>query len=76
MKLMKLSVLAIAMGLFVASCGNGDSGTPPADTTAPPPAMPPSTPPPADTGMKPVDTMGGTTADATKTEPKMEEKKK
>ncbi len=74
MKLVKLSVLALAMGLFVASCGNGNGDAPKTDTATPPPAAPPATPPPADTTAKPADTTKP--ADAAKpADVKMEEKK-
>lgn len=57
MKFVKLSVLALAMGLFVASCGNSEEATTETtDTTV----VVPETPAPA-----PVDTMATTPADTT-----------
>ena len=69
MKLVKLSVFALTMGLFVASCGNGNSEAPKADTTVAPAAAPAPAPAAADTTAKPA-------ADAKATEPKKDEKKK
>ncbi len=40
MKFVKLSVLALSLGMFIASCGNGSSEAPKTDTTAAQPAAP------------------------------------
>ena len=67
MKFAKLSIVALSLGVFVASCGNGgDAAKAAADSaanaaTATPVAAPPvATPPPADTlnagAAKPADT--------------------
>lgn len=63
MKFVKLSVLALSMGLFAASCGNSSSeSTKTNDTTAVMATTAPATPPPAaspataDTMAKPADT--------------------
>ncbi len=54
MKLVKLSVFALTLGLFVASCGSGSGEAATTDTVAAPapeaaPEAAPATPPPADT---------------------------
>jgi hypothetical protein len=51
MKLVKLSLLALTMGIFVASCGNSNStdSTKSGDTAIAQPATPPASPAPADT---------------------------
>ncbi|MCD6013573.1 MAG: hypothetical protein K0Q79_3435 [Flavipsychrobacter sp.] len=60
MKFVKLSIVALTLGLFVASCGNSSTEeTTNTDTTvaAPPVTEPaPATPPPADTTAAPADT--------------------
>ena len=73
MKFVKLSVLALSMGLFVASCGNGAGEAAKTDTVAAAPA-PAAEPTPA---AAPVDTAKhDTAAAAPAAAPKMEEKKK
>ena len=79
MKLVKLSVFALSMGLLVASCGNGKSEASKTDTTttttttttAPAPEAAPAT-------TAPVDTMnaGAAKPAETKMETKKEEKMK
>ena len=60
MKFVKFSVLALTLGMFIASCGNGSGENKPADTTAAPAATPaPDTTHaamPADTTHKMADT--------------------
>jgi len=58
MKLVKLSVFALTLGLFVASCGSGSGEAANTDTMAAPapeaaPEAAPATPPPADTAAAP-----------------------
>ena len=76
MKLVKLSVFALTMGLFVASCGNGEAKKEGAvDSTAtvqPAPPAQPATPPTTDT-VKPATPTADATAPAN--EPKKEEGK-
>lgn len=44
MKVIKLSVLAVILGLFAASCGGAKTGDGNSDTLAPTIEMPPTTP--------------------------------
>ena len=48
MKFVKLSIFALTMGLFIASCGNSESEAPAEDTTM---AAPAEAAPAADTAM-------------------------
>ncbi|MBS1584998.1 MAG: hypothetical protein JSS82_05570 [Bacteroidetes bacterium] len=78
MKFVKLSIVAMALGLFVTSCGNNESETKTTDSTATTAAPAPApAPAPADTAMKAADTMkAAPAADTTKkTEVKTEVKK-
>ncbi len=83
MKFVKLSVLALSMGLFVASCGNGGGEAPKTDsaaTAAPAPAPAPApAAAPADTmnagAAKPADTSKMAPAADSKMEKKDEKKK-
>lgn len=57
MKIVKLSIIALAMGLFAASCGNGSESTKMADSTATSTSTvttPPAASPAPDTMAKPV----------------------
>ena len=65
MKFVKLSIFALTMGLFIASCGNSESEAPAEDTAA---AMAPEAAPVADTAMAPAaaDTAAAMAADTTK----------
>lgn len=61
MKFVKLSVLALTLGMFIASCGNSETEAPKADTTVAPTTAPmvDTTHPaamPADTAAKAMDT--------------------
>ncbi len=90
MKLVKLSVFALTMGLFLASCGNGGEAAKTAtDSAAAAPAPAPEAPKPVDTmnagAAKPADAAAAPAADAAKPaegkmdakkDAKMEEKKK
>ena len=79
MKLVKLSVFALTMGLFLASCGGAKTEETPTDSTMATAAPVEATPPPVDTMAKPAaDTMAkpAETKMETKTETKMETKKK
>lgn len=50
MKFVKLSIFALTMGLFIASCGNNEAEAPQEDTTAAPAVVEPTpAPAPADT---------------------------
>ena len=74
MKLVKLSMLALTMSLFVVSCGGGEGEKPAADTVAATPAAEPTpapAPAPADTTAKPAtDTAKAAPAAAPATETK------
>ncbi len=73
MKFVKLSIFALTMGLFIASCGNGE-GNKEADTTATAPAVAPAdtmatTPTPAqamDTAKAAMDTAKAAAAEVKK----------
>ena len=66
MKLVKLSMLALTMSLFVVSCGGGEGEKPAADTVAAAPATPTAEPTPAPT---PADTTAKPATDTAKAAP-------
>lgn len=79
MKFVKLSVLALSMGLFVASCGNGSTEAPKTDSAAMAAPAPEAAPAPAataDTAKKDSAAMAAPATTAPAAEPKKEEVKK
>jgi len=73
MKLVKLSIIALSLGLFVTSCGGGSGETKTPDSTATQTA-PPATPPPAATPAP--DTTKAAAAPAADTTKKADDKMK
>jgi hypothetical protein len=63
MKFVKISIVALSMGLFLASCGGGESAAPAVDSTATPAVETPVAPP-AET---PAPAVGDSTGAATTT---------
>lgn len=69
MKFVKISILALTLGMFIASCGNGGGEATNKDTAAAPPATPTATTPTpttADTSKMAADTTHKMMADTTK----------
>lgn len=62
MKFVKLSIFALTMGLFIASCGNNEAEAPVEDTTAAAPVAEPVAAPVDTTAAPTTDTAAAATA--------------